>query len=83
MAFRIREITIHLAAENPANAPCMPASPEVQCPGGVTCRPTNVEPCKDKSKKPHPQGDPPGGGGGKKRSLDLLRAQLREVMVTL
>ena len=77
MAFRIREITIHLVA---GAAPCMPASPDVQCPAG-TCGGTAKPACKGKSsKQPHPQDDglP---GGGKKRSLDLLRASLREALV--
>lgn len=76
MAFRIHEITTHLMAGAPG--PCMPASPDPMCPGG-SCKPTNPEPaCKGKSNKPpHPQGDIP---GGKKRSLDLLQAQLREAL---
>ncbi len=74
MAFRIHEITIHLMAGVPG--PCMPASPDPLCPGGS---PTRAEPvCKGKSDKPpHPQGGIP---GGKKRSLDLLQAQLREAL---
>lgn len=73
MAFRIHEITVHLMG---APGPCMPASPDPLCPTN-TCKPTPV--CMGKSgKPPHPQGDPP--GGGKKRSLDLLQAQLREAL---
>ena len=83
MAFRIREITVHLMA---CAAPCMPASPEERptcdagtCAGG-TCGATPA--CKGRSARPpHPQGDE--HPGGKKRSLGLLRAQLREVMATL
>ncbi|MEA2564306.1 MAG: hypothetical protein QOH06_5810 [Acidobacteriota bacterium] len=79
MAFRIHEITIHLMAGAPG--PCMPASPDVLCPGG-SCRPTQANPgCKGKSHKPaNPQDDVP---GGKKRSLDLLQAQLREALAPL
>ena len=73
MAFRIREITIHLTG---GPGPCMPASPDPLCP--TPTKPKDPV-CMGKSNKhPHPQGDPP--GGPKKRSLDLLQAQLRETL---
>ena len=77
MAFRIREITVHLMGAAPG--PCMPASPVTECPGG-TCRASQPD-CKGKSHKPAPGDDRP--GGDKRRSLGVLRAQLREVMATL
>ena len=75
MAFRIREITVHLMG---AAGPCMPASPEKpNCDAG-TCGRT----CPGKSNKPpHPQGDE--HPGGKKRSLDLLQAQLCEALAAM
>ena len=83
MAFRIREITVHLMA---GVAPCMPASPGERptCEAGTceagTCGATPA--CKGRSARPpHPEGDE--HPGGKKRSLGLLRTQLREVMATL
>ena len=80
MAFRIREVTIHLMA---GAAPCMPASPgeKPTCEAGTclgdTCGATPA--CKGRSgKPPHPQGDE--HPGGKKRSLGLLQARLREAL---
>lgn len=76
MAFRIREITIHLTG---GPGPCMPASPDPLCTPNT--KPTvcmGESACAGKSHKPHPQGDPP--GGPKKRSLDLLQARLRETL---
>lgn len=72
MAFRIREITVHLMA---APGPCMPASPEPTCPE-ATCKPTK------KPKEPAGGGGRP-AGGEKRRSLDLLRARLREALAPL
>lgn len=73
MAFRIREITVHLMG---GPGPCMPASPgeRTECQGN-SCGKT----CPGKSSKPpHPQGDE--HPGPKKRSLDLLQARLRETL---
>ena len=78
MAFRIREITVHLMA---GAAPCMPASPGERptCEAG-TCGATPA--CKGRTAQPpHPQGDE--HPGGKKRSLGLLRSQLREALAAV
>ena len=72
MAFRIREITIHLSQQGQ----CMPASPD------PLCTPHTRPVCEGKSNKPRPQEDTK-PGGPRKRSLDLLQARLREVMATL
>ena len=73
MAFRIREITIHLSQ---GQGQCMPASPDPLCTPHTKVEPPPV--CMGKTKKPHPQDAPP--GGTKKRSLDLLQARLREAL---
>lgn len=76
MAFRIREITVHLSSGQ-----CMPASPDPLCPTPTKPPVEPPPPCIGKTKKPHPQDVPP--SGPRKRSLDLLQARLREVMATL
>lgn len=68
MAFRIREISVHLTG----NGQCMPASPDPLCP--TPTKPPDPVCMGKSSKHPHPQGDPP--GGPKKR----LQAQLREAL---
>jgi hypothetical protein len=66
MAFRIREITVHLMGGG--MGPCHPASPDT-----ATQRPGD---CKPRTNR----GNPKPEEGEKKRSLDLLQAQLRRTL---
>jgi hypothetical protein len=77
MAFRIRDLSIHLLPDTGAgNCTCTPASPQPKAPcPGPTCKDSGPQPNPPRGGNKPPK---PGGTPKKRSGLATLQAQLRE-----